>query len=59
MYIGTVIELIVGILLLIVGGYNTIADICNGSFFAVIWLATTVVGAWMIDKSEDAFKKIK
>lgn len=59
MYIGTGVELIAGLLLVIVGAYNTIVDICNGSFLAIIWLAMAVVGAWMIDKSGDEFKKIK
>lgn len=59
MYIGTFLELLLGVLLLIVGVYNVVVDIQQGSFFALPWLLPCVLGGWFIDLSLKEFKKVK
>lgn len=48
-FIGAFLLLILGVLLLIVGVYNVVINIQQGSFFALSWLIAPVLGGWFID----------
>ena len=46
---GALLGIFAGMLLIIIGGYNVISNIQQGSFFALTWLLAPVFGGWFID----------
>lgn len=46
---GALLGIFAGLLLIIIGGYNVISNIQQGSFFALTWLIAPVFGGWFID----------
>lgn len=56
-FIGAFLLLILGVLLLIVGVYNVVINIQQGSFFALTWLIAPVFGGWFIDKGVEEWKQ--
>ena len=59
MYIGTFFELLLGVILIIVGGYKTACNILDGSFTALLWLVLAILGSWTIDKGCREWKQNK
>ena len=54
---GSILLIILGVLLLIVGVYNVVINIQQGSFFALSWLIAPVFGGWFIDLGVDEIRK--
>lgn len=55
--LGVILLIILGVLLMIVGCYNVIVNIQQGSFFALPWLIAPVFGGWFIDCGCKELKK--
>ncbi|MBR4624082.1 MAG: hypothetical protein IKO56_00930 [Alphaproteobacteria bacterium] len=54
--LGALLGIFAGILLIVIGVYNIVINIQQGSFFALTWLLAPVFGGWFIDLGCGEFK---